>query len=135
MCSACRRVKLAWYHLAGQRMEAVGWHRHPHALGGTQDLTPGMEEAGGPRGPRGWGSSSLFALVSIGLGDGVGEAHLKLVAAKRHLSVVADEAVEAVEDQVVRQVELGSAGFLPRVDPAVLHPAGPPAMVVGRRQE
>jgi len=61
--------------------------------------------------------------MGVWLRDRVGEAHLELVAAERHLTVVANEAVEAVKDQVVRQVELGGTGLLPRVDPAVLHPA------------
>lgn len=74
-----------------------------------------MEEVGERKGPMGWGwgPSSLFALMGIGLGDRVGEAHLELVAAQGHLAVVADEAVEAVKDQVVCQVELGGTSFLP----------------------
>lgn len=79
------------------------------------------EEGGGPKVAMGWVSPSLFALVGIGLGHGVGEAHLKLIAAEWHLTVVADETVEAVKDQVVCQVELGGTSLLSRVDPAVLH--------------
>lgn len=64
---------------------------------------------------------SLFALMGIGLWHRLRQPHLKLVAPQRHLLVVGDEVVEAVEHQVVRQEELGAAGILPRVDPAVLH--------------
>ncbi len=37
-----------------------------------------------------------------------------------------DECEQRVEHQVIRQVELGAAGLLPRVNPAVLNPTGPP---------
>lgn len=64
MCSACRRVKLAWYHLVGQSMEVVGWHRHLHTPAGTQDLTPGMEEAWWTQGTEGMGT--ILTLCSHG---------------------------------------------------------------------
>jgi len=67
------------------------------------------------------GRSSLLALVGVGLGHGLGQLHLKLVAAQRHLLVVGDEREERVEHQVVRQVELGAARLLPGVDAAMLH--------------
>lgn len=70
---------------------------------------------------------SLSALVSVGLRHRVSQLHLELVAAQRRLSVMADEAVEAVEHQVVRQVKTGGARLLTGVDPAVLDPAGTPA--------
>lgn len=57
--------------------------------------------------------NSLSALVCVGLRYGVSQPHLKLVAAQRRVSVVADEAVEAVKHQVVRQVEAGGARLLP----------------------
>jgi len=64
---------------------------------------------------------SLFALMGIGLRHRLRQPHLKLIAPQRHLLVVGDEVVKAVKHQVVRQEELGAAGILPRVDPAVLH--------------
>lgn len=39
---------------------------------------------------------------------------------------MADEAVEAVEHQVIRQVEAGGAGLLTGMDPAVLDSTGAP---------
>lgn len=73
-----------------------------------------------------WTRDSLFALVSVGLWHWLGQLHLKLVAAQRHLLVMCDEREQRVEHQVIRQVELGVAGLLPRVNPAVLNPTGPP---------
>ncbi len=73
-----------------------------------------------------WTWDSLFALVSVGLWHWLGQLHLKLVAAQRHLLVMCDECEQRVEHQVIRQVELGAAGLLPRVNPAVLNPTGPP---------
>lgn len=69
---------------------------------------------------------SLSALVRVRLRHRVSQPHLELVAAQRRVSVVADEAVEAVEHQVVRQVEAGGAGLLAGVDPAVLDSPGAP---------
>lgn len=63
---------------------------------------------------------SLSALVCVGLWYGAAKPHLELIAAQRCVSVVADEAVEAVEHQVVSQVEAGGARLLTRMDPAVL---------------
>ena len=68
----------------------------------------------------------LSALVCIRLRHGAAQPHLKLVAAQRRVPVVADESVEAVEHQVVGQVEAGGTGLLPGVDPAVLDAAGAP---------
>lgn len=65
----------------------------------------------------------LFALVSISLRHWFSQLHLKLVAAQRHLLVVGDQGEKSVKHQVVRQVEFGAAGFLTRVDSAVLHSA------------
>lgn len=64
--------------------------------------------------------------MCVGLRHRAGEPHLKLVAAQRRVPVVADEAVQAVEHQVVRQVEAGGARILTRVDPAVLDASGAP---------
>lgn len=64
--------------------------------------------------------------MRVGLRHRVPEPHLELVAAQRHLSVVADEPVEALEHQVVRQVEAGGARVLTGVDPAVLDPTRTP---------
>ena len=58
------------------------------------------------------GQGSLFALVSVGLGHGLGQLHLKLVAAQRHRLVVGDKGEQRVEHQIVRQVELGAARLL-----------------------
>lgn len=63
---------------------------------------------------------SLSALVCVWLRYRVAQPHLKLVAAQRCVSVVADEAVEAVKDQVVSQVEAGGARLLTWMDPTVL---------------
>lgn len=75
--------------------------------------------------------------MRVGLRHRLGQLHLKLVAAQRHLLVVVDEGEEGVKHQVVGQVELGAAGLLPRVDPAVLHPTRTPApgRGGGRREE
>lgn len=54
----------------------------------------------------------LSALVGIGLRYGASQPHLKLVAAQRSVSVVADEAVQAVKQQVVSQVEASGARLL-----------------------
>lgn len=64
--------------------------------------------------------------MGVGLRHGAPQPHLELVAAQRRVSVVADEAVEAVEHQVVSQVEAGGAGLLAGMDPAVLDAAGAP---------
>lgn len=50
--------------------------------------------------------------MGVGLRDGVPQPHLELVAAQRRVSVVADEAVQAVKHQVVSQVEARAAGLL-----------------------
>lgn len=42
----------------------------------------------------------------------VSQPHLKLVAAERRVSIVADEPVEAVKHQVISQVEAGGARLL-----------------------
>lgn len=65
----------------------------------------------------------LFALMSISLRHWFSQLHLKLVAAQRHLLVVVDQGEKSVKHQVVRQVKLGAASFLARVDSAVLHSA------------
>lgn len=64
--------------------------------------------------------------MSVGLWHRLSQLHLKLVAAQRNLLVVRDERKQSVEHQVIRQVELGVAGFLARVNPAVLNATGPP---------
>lgn len=69
---------------------------------------------------------SLSALVSVGLRHRAAQPHLELVAAQRCVSVVADEAVEAVEHQVVSQVEACGARLLTRMNPAVLNSPGAP---------
>ena len=74
----------------------------------------------------------LLALVGIGLGNRLGQLHLKLVAAQRHLLVVRDERKQRVEHQVVRQIELGAARLLPGVDPAVLDTPGAPGSGRGK---
>lgn len=65
-----------------------------------------------PTPPLGGVSHSLSALVSVGLRDGVAQPHLKLIAAQRRVSVVADEAVQGLKHQVVCQVEAGGARLL-----------------------
>lgn len=65
--------------------------------------------------------NSLSALVCVGLRYRAAEPHLELIAAQRRVPIVADEAVKAVEHQVVGQVETSGTGLLARVDPAVLH--------------
>lgn len=60
--------------------------------------------------------------MSVGLRHRLSQLHLKLVAAQRHLLVVVDQSKERVEHQVVRQVELGAACLLTRVNTTVLHP-------------
>lgn len=65
----------------------------------------------------------LFALMSISLRYWFSQLHLKLVAAQRHLLVVANQGEKRVKHQVVSQVKLGAAGFLTRVDSTVLHSA------------
>lgn len=71
-------------------------------------------------------SHSLSALMCIGLRHGTFQPHFKLIAAQRHLSVVADEMVQAVKHKVVCQVESGGPRLLTWVDPAVLHPTRTP---------
>lgn len=91
-----------------------------HALCGRTDRGQDKQDQDGEK-------FSLLALVGIGLRHGVRQSHFKFVAAQRHLAVVADKGIEAVEDQVVRQVELGGTCFLPGMDAAVLDTAGAPA--------
>lgn len=90
ICSAWTRDRLEWNHLEG------GIERQPVFLGGT---SVGVLHL-------------LSALVAVGLRDRVPQPHLKLVAAQRHVPVVADEAVKAVKHQVVGQVEASGAGLL-----------------------
>lgn len=73
--------------------------------------------------------------MGVGLRHWLRQPHLKLVAPQWHLLVVGDEVVEAVEHQVVCQEELGAAGVLPRVDPAVLHLPVAPAEKGGGKPE
>lgn len=76
--------------------------------------------------------------MGVGLWDRLREAHLKFVAAQGHLLVVRDEVIEGVEDEVVRQEELGGPSILPGVDPAVLDLPVPPegsGKAVSRRPE
>lgn len=56
--------------------------------------------------------NSLSALVCVGLRHRASQPHLKLVAAQRSVSVVADEAVQTVKHQVVSQVETSGARLL-----------------------
>lgn len=90
MCSAWTRDRLEWYHLE-KRIK-----RQPFLLGGT---FAGLLHL-------------LSALVGVGLRYGVSQPHLKLIAAQRCVSVVADEAVQAVKHQVVSQVEASGARLL-----------------------
>lgn len=59
--------------------------------------------------------------MCVGLRDRAAQPHLKLVATQRCVSVVADQAVEAIKDKVVCQVETGGARLLTRMYPAVLN--------------
>lgn len=61
--------------------------------------------------------------MSIGLRHWFSQLHFKLVAAQRHLLVVANKGIECVEHQVVSQVELRATSLLTRVDPTVLDPS------------
>lgn len=79
--------------------------------------------------PLGGVSHSLSALVSVGLRDGVSQPHLKLIAAQRRVSVVADEAVQGLKHQVVSQVEAGRARLLTWMYSAVLDSTWAPAQV------
>lgn len=119
MCSAWTRDRLEWYHLENRSLSQQAGSERPFIARRADWSDPG--EA-----PEGVGVS-LSALVSVGLRHRVSEPHLELVAAQRHLPVVADEPVEALEHQVVRQVEAGGARVLTGVDPAMLDPTGTPA--------
>lgn len=91
-----------------------------------RSMPPAQVHASIPPQARAPARPSLFALVRVGLRHRLREAHLKFVAAQGDLLVVRDEVIEGVEDQVVRQEELGGARVLPGVDPAVLDFAVPP---------
>lgn len=80
-------------------------------------------------------ANSLLVLVSVDLRHRFSQFHLKLIAAQRHVLVVADQCEERVEHQVVSQVVLGAAGFLARVDPAVLHAPQTPVVQNGGTEE
>lgn len=73
--------------------------------------------------------------MGVGLRYGLGQLHLKLVAAQRHLLVVCDEGEERVEHQVVREIELGAARLLARVDTTVLHSPRTPGAGQGEEWE
>ena len=70
-----------------------------------------------------------FSLVRLRLRDGFREHLLEVVAAEGVLAVVGDEAIEAVEGQVVDQEVLLLAPLLLGLDPAVIHSSLPPVMM------
>ena len=62
----------------------------------------------------------LFALVRLRLRHGLRERLVKVATTQRHLSVVRDEAVEAVEREILNQVVFGLATLLLWLDAAVV---------------